>query len=68
MNITCKLNIYLLTKVDIELNGPYCPKGNRVTHKKLLNRPDIEYLDKEECALCSKEISIPYLNILYLSK
>ena len=48
--------IQSLLQVDIEINGPYCPKGKRVTHKTLANRPDIPFLEKSECILCMKEI------------
>ena len=52
------IHTYPYIQVDIELSGPYCPKGNRVTHKKLQDRPDITYMEKEKCVLCVKELSL----------
>lgn len=51
-----RLLIISYIKVDIRLQGPYCDKGARVTHKvKYETNTRFEYQPREECTLCTKD-------------
>ena len=46
--------IVTLHKFDIELLGPRCPNGSRLTHVDQF-RDQFDYIDKDDCPHCRKE-------------
>ena len=51
---THNIGIVTLHKFDIELLGPRCPNGSRLTHVEQF-RDQFDYIDKDHCPHCQKE-------------